>query len=72
MQLFGGVSFMLYTVLKNLVDPILQKYMPPSPMAVALASVAAEGINVVGIDALGSLGLATEAHPGLLNSDGSA
>jgi hypothetical protein len=36
-NIFGGVVFMLYTVLKSSIDGILMKYLPPSPMKMALA-----------------------------------
>ena len=35
-NIFGGVVFMLYSVLKSSIDGILMKYMPPSPMKMAL------------------------------------
>jgi hypothetical protein len=36
-NIFGGVFFLLYSVLKSSIDGILMKYLPPSPMKMALA-----------------------------------
>jgi hypothetical protein len=35
-NVFGGVVFLIYTILKSSIDGILMKYMPPSPMKMAM------------------------------------
>jgi hypothetical protein len=46
-NIFGGVIFLLYSVLKSSIDGILVKYLPPSPMKMALARANEAGGDVL-------------------------
>ena len=69
-QIFGGVLLLLFTMFKFIMDPLLMKYMPPSPIKAALRSATEVASDMTGVD-LGSLGLGDVSARGDIDGSGS-
>eukprot|EP01051_Picozoa_sp_SAG22_P008916 SAG22_NODE_709_length_7742_cov_2.383488_2_plen_111_part_00 len=46
-NVFGGMLFLLYSICKSILDPILLEYMPPSPVRMALGGGQSAGQDIL-------------------------